>query len=183
MSVQHKFVRVAGFSLLLVLLGAPRSAEADDDGPSSAKISTRVTPKGEVIAQVKVAAKHQAVREMLASAERSHNLAPTTVSSRATPDGACEKVKLQVRGLLSPFQLETRRCPTTKGYLETLISSTDFVEYRNEWELKDLGAEGTLVVFKTRTVPNVQVPESLILMETKRVLTRLLKNLMGALGE
>jgi len=27
------------------------------------------------------------------------------------------------------------------------------------------------------------VPESLILMETKRVLTRLLKNLVGALGE
>jgi ribosome-associated toxin RatA of RatAB toxin-antitoxin module len=132
---------------------------------------------------VKVSSKTAAIREVLASAERSHNLAPTTVSSRATRDGDCEKVKLAVRGIIAPFQLETRRCPTAKGYLETMTSSTDFLEYRNEWEFKDLGADGTLITFKTRTLPNVQVPESLILMETKRVLTRLLKNLVGALGE
>jgi ribosome-associated toxin RatA of RatAB toxin-antitoxin module len=181
MAVQRNIVRAVGLGLVVLLSGAPRSAEADADGP--AKISTRVTAKGEVIAEVKVTARLQAVRDVLDSAERSHKLAPTTVSTHATRDGACERVKLQVRGLISPFQIETRRCPTAKGYLETLVSSPDFVEYRNEWELKDLGAEGTLVTFKTRTKPNVQVPESLIQMETKRVLTRLMKNLMGALGE
>lgn len=171
-----------GFGLLLSL--APRSAAADDAaGTGPAKISTQVTAKGEVVVSVKVTSKTAAVREVLASAERSHKLAPTTVSSHATQDGKCEKVKLSVRGLVTPFQLETRRCPTAKGFLETLVSSADFVEYRNEWELKDLGAEGTLITFKARTLPNVQVPESLILMETKRVLTRLMKNLVGALGE
>ncbi len=180
MIFKHSFVAL-GFGLLLALTGAPRSAAANDAAGST--ISTRVTAKGEVIATVKVAAKTDAVRQVLSSAERSHKLAPTTVSSHATPDGKCEKVKLQVRGLITPFQLETRRCPTANGFLETLASSTDFVEYRNEWEFKDLGAEGTLITFKTRTLPNVQVPESLILMETKRVLTRLMKNLVGALGE
>jgi hypothetical protein len=182
MHAKHSFVRSLGLGLLLVLAGAPRSAAADDDA-ASPKISTRVTDKGEVIATVKVAASSKAVRDILTSAERSHKLAPTTVSSHATRDGDCEKVKLAVRGLIAPFQLETRRCPTAKGFLETLIQSSDFVEYRNEWEFKDLGADGTLVTFKTRTLPNVQVPESLILMETKRVLTRLMKNLLGALGE
>lgn len=174
MHVKRPFVAVS-FGLLLALTGARPAAAGDS------KISTRVTPKGEVVASVKVAKSIKEVREALASAERSHNLAPTTVSVSATPDGKCEKVKLQVRGLLSPFQLETRRCPTASGYLETLVGSTDFVEYRNEWALKDLGAEGTLVTFKTRTMPNVQVPESLILTETKRVLGRLMKNLVGAL--
>lgn len=182
MNVKLNFVAV-GFGLLLALTGAPRSAAADDDAGGSTKISTRVTTKGEVIATVRVASKVDAVRQVLSSAERSHKLAPTTVSTHATPDGKCEKVKLQVRGLITPFQLETRRCPTATGFLETLASSTDFVEYRNEWELKDLGADGTQITFKTRTLPNVQVPESLILMETKRVLTRLMKNLVGALGE
>lgn len=181
MHVKHPVIAVS-FGLLLALTGAPRAAAADDDaGP--AKISTRVTDKGEVIGQVKTGKSAAAVRELLSSAERSHKLAPTTVSTHATPDGACEKVKLSVRGLISPFQLETRRCPTASGYLETLISSANFVEYRNEWEIKDLGAEGSLVTFKTRTVPNVQVPESLILMETKRVINRLMKNLLGALGD
>jgi ribosome-associated toxin RatA of RatAB toxin-antitoxin module len=182
MNVKHPIVAV-GFGLLLALTGAPRSAAAADDDATSSKVSVRVTDKGVVIAQVKVSNKTAAVREVLASAERSHNLAPTTVSSHATRDGDCEKVKLAVRGLIAPFQLETRRCPTATGYLETMISSNDFLEYRNEWEFKDLGAEGTLITFKTRTLPNVQVPESLILMETKRVLTRLMKNLVGALGE
>lgn len=181
MSAKHNVVFAALF-VALALCGAPRSAAADDDA-SSTKISTRVTPKGEVIVQVQVATKIDGVRAVLASAERSHNLAPTTVSAHATRDGACERVKLQVRGIITPFQLETRRCPTARGYLETLVGSSDFVDYRNEWELKDLGEVGTLVTFKTRTRPNVQVPESLLLMETKRVLTRLFKNLLGALGE
>lgn len=180
MAVRHNIVRALGLGLVVLLSGAPQAVRAQDD---SAKISTRVTAKGEVIAEVKVAAKPSAVRDVLDSAERSHKLAPTTVSSQATRDGACERVKLQVRGIVAPFQVETRRCPTATGYLETLVSSPDFLEYRNEWELKDLGAEGTLVTFRTRTKPNVQVPESLILMETKRVLTRLMKNLIGALGE
>jgi hypothetical protein len=188
MDAKHPFIRAAGVGLLLALSGAPQSAAAEEVAAASpaspsAKITTRITAKGEVIAEVKVAAKTQTVREMLASAERSHNLAPTTVSAHATRDGDCEKVKLQVRGLITPFQLETRRCPTSKGFRETLIGSTDFVEYHNEWVLKDLGAEGTLVTFKTRTMPNVQVLESLILMETRRVLARLLKNLVDALGE
>lgn len=170
-------------AVLVLLAGATHgAASADESEVEDAKITTRVTPEGHVIAQVRVAAKPAAVREILASAERSHGLAPTTVSAKATPDGACEKVKLQTKGLLSPFSLETRRCPTSSGWKETLVASQDFVEYWNEWTVQEQDG-GALVSFKTRTLPNVSVPESLILSQTRRVLTRLMKNLLAKLGE
>lgn len=164
---------------------ATRSARAADDedaDEASSRITTRVTADGLVIAQVRVAASPAAVRVQLADAERAHRLAPTTVSVKATADGACEKLQLATRGLLSPFQLETRRCPTSTGWRETLVRSSDFKEYWNEWTLKEDGT-GTLVTFTTRTLPDVAVPESIILSQTRRVLTKLMRGLLGALGE
>jgi ribosome-associated toxin RatA of RatAB toxin-antitoxin module len=159
----------------------PRPAAAE--GPGAPKISTSINAKGEVVAQVKLATRAATVRGLLGDATRWHKLAPTTVSVKATRDGECEKVKLQVRGLIEPFQVETRRCPTATGWLETKVASSDFSEYRNEWELADLGEQGSMVTFRTRTIPNVQVPESLLQMETKRILMRVFKNMLSALGE
>ena len=168
----------------LWLVAAPTTAtatepDADADSP---RITTRVTAKGEVIAEMKVAATASAVRAQLAGAERAHRLAPTTFSVKATPDGACEKLHLSVRGLFSPFQLETRRCPTSTGWRETLIRSSDFKEYWNEWTIKADG-DGTLVTFTTRTVPDVAVPLSIIQSQTRGVLAKVMRGLLGALGE
>lgn len=172
---------------LLVVTAAtvllPTVARADDDDGDGKRIATRVTAKGEVIAEMKVAAKPDAVRQQLAGAEKAHALAPTTVSAKATPDGKCEKVSLQTRGLISPFVLETRRCPTKSGWRETLVRSENFIEYWNEWSVREV-EDGSIVTFKTRTLPNVVgVPESLILSQTKRVLGKLMRNLLRALGE
>lgn len=175
-----------GLLALALLAAAPTpatAAPADTSDEDSPRITTRITAKGEVIAEMKVAAKPAAVREQLAGAEKAHGLAPTTVSSKATADGKCEKVDLQTRGLIAPFVLKTRRCPTATGWKETLVASDNFVEYWNEWSVKPLPDGGSLVVFKTRTLPNVAVPESLILSQTRRVLNKLMKNLLGALGE
>ena len=179
--------RRSSFAALLVvgLLATPTAAvaaEPAEPAEESPKISTRITAKGVVIAEVRVNAKASAVRELLAGAERAHGLASTTVSVKATADGKCEKVKLQTRGLITPFSLETRRCPTATGWRETLVTSDNFVEYWNEWTVKDLG-DGSLVTFKTRTLPNVAVPESLILSQTRRVLGKLMKSVLVALGE
>lgn len=181
--------RIVALGLCLVvgigfIGGASRTAAAADDetDEGSARVTTRVTPEGLVIAQVHVAASPAAVREVLAGAERSHRLAPTTLSVKATPDGACEKLTLSTRGLLSPFHLETRRCPTSTGWRETLVRSSDFKEYWNEWTIKADGA-GSLVTFTTRTLPDVAVPESIILSQTRRVLAKLMRGLLGALGE
>jgi hypothetical protein len=168
---------------LTVAFAAASVHAADEDADeTSTRITTRVTPEGLVIAQVRVAASPAAVRELLSGAERAHRLAPTTLSVKATADGACEKLQLSTRGLLSPFQLETRRCPTSTGWRETLVRSTDFKEYWNEWTVKDDGT-GALVTFTTRTLPDVAVPESIILAQTRRVLAKLMRGLLGALGE
>ncbi|MDC0720967.1 hypothetical protein [Nannocystis bainbridge] len=160
-------------------LVAATSADAAADAP---KISTKITAKGEVVASVTLAVAPTAVREVLGKAERSHGLSPFTVSAKATPDGNCERVKLKTRGLLSPFELETRRCPTAHGWKETLIASEHFVEYWNEWVVEDASTGGTTVTFRTRTMPNVAVPEAIIQSETRRVLAKLMHNLSAAVG-
>ncbi len=166
-----------GLSTALVLV-ASAAVRADDTETS--KVSTRITPQGEVIAQVKVAASPAAVKAILASAEKSHGLAPTTVEAKASPDGSCERVQLKVRGLLEPFQAETRRCPTASGWKETLVASKNFTVYWNEWTVEAADG-GSFVVFKTRTVPNVMVPEAILLSETRRVVAKLMRNLSAAL--
>jgi hypothetical protein len=172
----------ASLGLFVAAIAAPTPAAAEAPEVTS-KVSTKVTPKGEVVATMRLAAKPAAIREVLGSAERSHGLAPTTVSAKATPDGSCERVKLRTRGLLQPFEVETRRCPTAHGWKETLVSSPNFVEYWNEWVIEETPA-GTNITFRTKTVPNVVgVPEVLIQTETKRVLSRLLHNLQAAVGE
>lgn len=160
-----------------VVLAASHTATAD-----SPKVSTHVTPKGEVVASVTLAAAPAAVRQYLGSAERSHGLAPSTVSAKATPDGNCERVKLKTRGLFTPFEIETRRCPTAHGWKETLVASDNFVEYWNEWIVEDAAGGGTSVVFRTRTVPNVAVPDAIIHSETRRVLTKLMHNLSAKIA-
>jgi len=155
------------------------TTDATADAP---KISTKITAKGEVVATVTLAVTLAAVREVLGSAERSHGLAPSTVSAKATPDGTCERVKLKTRGLFSPFEIETRRCPTAHGWKETLVASPHFVEYWNEWVVEDAAGGGTSITFKTRTLPNVAVPEAIIQSETKRVLAKLMHNLSAAVG-
>lgn len=158
------------------------AGEAEDGEDNSGRVSTRVTSEGQVIAEVQLAARPEAVREVLASAERAHGLATTTVSVKASRDGACERVQLQTRGLFSPFSLETRRCPTSAGWKETLVTSPHFREYWNEWTIREVPG-GTRVTFTTRTMPDVSVPESLILSQTRRVLAKLMRSLMAKLGE
>lgn len=159
-----------------MLAARPATAE-----PS--KISTRVTAKGEVVATATLAATSAAVRQVLGSAERSHGLSPLTVSAKATADGSCERVKLRTRGLFAPFEIETRRCPTASGWRETLVASTDFTEYWNEWVIEDAAGGGTTVIFRTRALPNVAVPEALIQAETRRVLVKLMHKLSAAVTE
>lgn len=156
-------------------------AVADGAPEPAPRVETHITAGGEIVASLRLSAKPAAVREVLASAERSHGLAPTTVSAKATADGPCERVKLKTRGLFTPFELETRRCPTARGFRETLVASADFAEYWNEWILEDVDG-GTRVVFRTRTVPKVAVPEALIQTEARRVIVRLLTNLKAAVG-
>lgn len=165
--------RWLGLSLLVLGASAPVGAAAADGEP---KVWSRVTDEGEVIVLTKIPASAAAVRAVLADAERSHMLAPTTIEAKASADGACLRVKLKVRGVVSPLHLETRRCPTTTGFKETLIASSDFVDYHNEWTIQEMG-DVVLVSFRSRSMPDLSVPESFILSQTRKVLTKVMTRL------
>lgn len=171
----HRLRRAALIVALAVTAGSATPVSAD----ATPKIWTRITDDGEVIAVVRIPAPLASVRQALTSAERAHLYAPTTLAAKATADGACERVDLQVKGLFTPFTAKTRRCPTADGWLESLVHSDDFSDYLAEWKLQSLG-DATTVHYRVRTIINVSVPHSLITSRTRKVLQTTLERLIAA---
>lgn len=171
------------FALVLTpSLAPPAAAAGDDDDVDRTKVWTKVTPAGEVVVMGRIKASAATVREFLVDAERAHSLASTTQQVRATRDGDCQKVKLSTRGITSPLLVETRRCPTTTGFTEVMLSSPDFLEYRNEWTIQQVG-DYVLLTYVTRTVPDLAIPESIINSQARRVLAKVMQRLAVAVGD
>ena len=155
---------------------------ADATAGASPRVSSRITDQGEVVVRLEVKAGEAAVRAVLSDAARSHLLAATTLAASASADGPCARVKLRTKGLMSPYEVVTRRCPTTTGWRETMLESSDFREYHNEWTIEAVSG-GSVVSFRTRTMPDAAVPESLILGQTRKVLEKMMLRLAAELGE
>ena len=143
-----------------------------------AEPQVEVADDGAVIARLKVDAGEQQVRATIPTLQAT-GVNSNVLSVSASPDGSCERVKLKVRGLFAPFEIETRRCPTTHGWKETLVASASFTEYWNEWTIQETEG-GSTVTFKTKTIPNVVVPAAILQSETRRVVAKLMRNLSAA---
>lgn len=115
-----------------------------------------VDPNGTVVGVVVVPAGEAAVRAFLADVKTEAALSPSLREVRIEPengdaqDGACVRLRKKTRGLLRPFELVTRRCPTETGWREELVESADFASYALEWRLA--AAEGgTRVEYRVTT--------------------------------
>ena len=168
---------LAGAALLALAISPPANAGRDGE----IQVWTRHTDEGDVIAVARVPLPAAKIREFIADAERAHMLAPTTIKADAKTDGKCQKVHLKVQGLLSPLQLDTRRCPTAQGILETMVASDDFEAYTTEWVIQEMG-DASMVSYRNRTVLNVSVPDGIILRQSKKVMAKTMRNLINALG-
>jgi hypothetical protein len=170
---------VAG--LLALCLAAP--AHAGDRGKRKVQVWTKYADGEGVTAVAHVPASPETILKFIADGARAHKLAPTTIKAKSlAKDGKCEKIHLTVRGLMSPFEIDTRRCRTAKGFHETMVSSEDFEAYDVEWTIQELG-EGSLVSYRALNILSISVPQGMVVRESKKVMAKTMKNLIAALDE
>lgn len=123
--------------------------------------AVHVDPDGTVVAVVTVSATVDAVRAALSDGERVARMSPDLYAVSATSDGRCEVMTKEVRGLLRPFHLRTRRCPTASGFTEVLVDSEDFRSYASSFDVAPSDG-GAVVTMRTRTELAALVPASLV---------------------
>lgn len=123
--------------------------------------TVRVEPDGTVVATVTLAAPEERVRAVLADGVGTSRLSPELLSVSTTKEGACEVMSKKTRGMLSPFHLRTRRCPTASGWSEILVESDDFRSFASTFELAPAPG-GTLVTYRVRTELAMPVPGGML---------------------
>jgi hypothetical protein len=160
-------------ALFLICVLSPAVASADDDA------TVTVDDEGRVVARIHVPASTEEVRAVLGDTDgQLAALSPDTLSVQTTQVGPCEMVDRKTRGVWRPFAFRAKRCPTDRGWQETLVASDDFTKYEAEWELEATD-HGTEVVYKIQTEINAPVPSSLVRTNLKSAASSMLKRLVG----
>lgn len=153
----------------LLLLGSLATAQE----PSSPTVAEDNTVRSEVL----IAASIDEVRRDLADPVAAAGLSSNVIRARVISRGACDVVAMTVRGLTGPMEYTAKRCPTTNGWTETLVSSDDFDAHRAEWKVTPVPG-GTLVTLTISIEPDVPVPQRVINSVVQSQVVQTLKNLV-----
>lgn len=159
---------------LLCLAALPGGAFALEPMPTAAD-------SGVVTKQITVTAGADAVRAQLCHASDAVTLSSEVISVKATPSGNCERVKVQVKGLLSPMEYDSIRCPTATGWSERLISSDDFEKNSVDWEVQPVEG-GTRITLRILAIPKIPVPKAMVVSRVKAAAVTTLDELKHRLG-
>lgn len=151
--------------LALTLLAALASADTGLD-LAEPRLEAR---DGHVFGRITLHATVDEVRQVLGDGAETASHSPDVLRASATPEGVCERVDLEVRGLFAPFRVQTRRCPTAEGFTERLAGSTVFTAWEGTWRIVPV-ADGTEVVYSLRTRLDLPVPQGLVERRTMRAL-------------
>jgi hypothetical protein len=158
------------FAVLTLLMGL--QAEAGE--PS-------VRQEGDTVVVVAVASAPAVdLRRILADPQRVQALFPDILDEQVelAADG-CIRIQRRTRGLLRPFVLLARRCPTAEGYREELVSSDDFEAYTSEWVVGVDDAGATRVEYRIRTALDVPVPASAVTAAVRKSALRAVMSLVS----
>ena len=139
-------------------------------------------PSGEVRGAVHLAASPEAVRARLADSAELARASEDVVSAVAEPVADCDRLVLKVRGLFSPFHVETERCPTPDGWSENLVASSMFTEWRSDWVVMPLADGTTRVEYVVYTELDAPVPMGMVRQRTVRSVRRCLERLQASLA-
>lgn len=95
----------------------------------------------------------------------------------ASGKGFCEEVTRTTRGFLHPFSFRTLRCPTSRGFEEHLIESSDFRIYQTRWDLEE-GQGGTRITYSVKTEFYSPMPKAIVRKNIVRSVTDAIDNLV-----
>ena len=137
-----------------LLWAAPASA--------SDQAVVHITDDGTIVAKMAIGATEAQIREVLADTEGAlAGLSPEVLSVEAVPKGTCEEVTRRTKGMFRPFKFRALRCPTSNGWKESLLESSDFGAYASEWQLTPNGSQ-VEIVYTIKTELNAPVPAALV---------------------
>lgn len=149
---------------------------------SAAEPELSVQEDGTVIARVLVQAPEARVRQVIPELQ-GEGVNSNVLNVVRKPKGNCEAIQRTTRGLMRPLELNTEFCPTTTGWRERLVSSSDFTTYEAAWTLRPQADGSTGIEFRVRSEVNLMVPASLLRTGTvngvKETFTALLARLRG----
>ena len=168
-----RFVRTTAMCLCL----AVSHLSFAGDSNSSPVPEINVDTQGYIHGSIVVPVPRSEVRHFLEDPVQAGTLSTDVYKTHATPQGACEVITREIRGIWSPITYKALRCPTTLGWTENLVHSDSISAYSTEWTLQ--GVEGgTKVRYRVKTrFSSSLIPPSLVQGETKRSVRRMLQNL------
>ncbi len=142
--------------VMSVVLGASVASYA-------AEPSYTFLPDGTLEARLTIDAPVGDLRAVLANTATRQDLSKDIFSiAEREPNGRCNKLETKTRGMWRPLRVLSVFCSTDRGFKETMdTGSEDFTEYFVEWDFTPDGNQ-THVVYRSRTVPNLPVPASLL---------------------
>jgi hypothetical protein len=121
----------------------------------------RVAEDGSVVGRMVIDASEQEIRAAIPELQEAGH-SSSVLEARIVKDGSCSSVFRKTRGLIRPLEMQTRFCPTTTGWRESLVSSADFNAYETEWVVRPQPGGGTSVQLRVVSGVNLMVPEALV---------------------
>ncbi len=122
---------------------------------------------GVIITELFVPASEQEVLALLNDPEAFSRFTPDVQGIRVQPRGRCKLLDFDSRGLFEPLQYSTLRCPSSKGWRETLLSSESFTRYDADLQLRPVTG-GTNITYKLSVGIDLPVPDLVISKNVKR---------------
>jgi hypothetical protein len=157
-------------TLLLALFAARAgTVTIDDDGFVRGQLALDVAPAE--------------VRKALLDGEALAETSPDVRDAVATPAGPCQRMALEVKGLFSPFEVQTERCETADGWVERLVDSDVFTAWESTWTVSATPEGGTLLHYAVRTELDLPVPASMVRQRTARSVHRTLDHVAASLQD
>ena len=90
----------------------------------------------------------------------------TTEVTEEGSEGSCKRLRYQVPNAVAPISYHARACPSTEGWIYTLISSDHLSDYHSAWSAVREG-ERTRIRYEIRTIPSIPVPQFVVNRQSK----------------
>lgn len=133
------------------------------------------TPEGGWETTVTLPASEPVVRTVLLDPIAAANLAPDIRAIAYVEDGECDTLSVETAGFASVTYVY-RRCPTTDGWHEWLLSSSSLDVYEVRWRLLAQGPV-THVTYMVRIDPRLPAPDFVLARQVRGTMTSVLNGL------
>lgn len=122
---------------------------------------------GTVVTRLLVPAPEDEVRRLLEDPATLGRLAPDVLSQDIRARGACQELHTDTRGLIVPIHVATLRCPTARGWHESLLEGASFTRYDADVQISPAEG-GTLVIYRMAVGLDLPVPQRMVSGNVKR---------------